>query len=97
MSGAILSCLQPDRLTTIFWGFLKLLQYWSLEVLDEAEQELNVDRFGHQREVADRESALPVVFAGIAGNGDGRDVREIGKDSQLFEKLIPIDIRHADI
>ena len=47
--------------------------------MDEAEQELDVDRLRHQREVADRERALLVFFAGITGNSDGGDVSEIGQ------------------
>ena len=67
------------------------------EVLDEIEEDVDVDGFWDEGEVAGGEGALAVFFTRITGDGDGRNVVETGQDAQLFEKLVTVDFRHADV
>ena len=67
------------------------------EVLDEVEEDVDVDRFGDEGEIAGREGALTIVFARVAGNRDGWNIAETGKDPKLFQELVSVDVRHAYI
>ena len=70
---------------------------WGFEVLDEAEEDVDVDGFGDESQIAGVEGALSIFFTGIAGDSDGRDVAESWKNPELFEELIAVNVRHADI
>ena len=67
------------------------------EVVDEVEEDVDVDGFGDEGEVADGQGALAVLFAGVARDCDGGDVAEAGHEAELFEQLITVNVRHADV
>ena len=67
------------------------------EVVDEVEEDVDVDGFGDEGQVTDRECALSIVFTGITRDGDGGNVAEAGYEAELFEQLIAINVGHPDI
>src|SRR5215216_3543630 len=64
---------------------VRSLQCGSFEVVDEVEEDVDVDGFRDQSEVAHSEGALAVLFAGVARDGDGGHVTQAGQKAQLFE------------
>ena len=45
---------------------VRILDGWGFQVLDEAEEDVDVDGFGDEGEIAGGESALAVFFARVA-------------------------------
>ena len=56
-------------------------RYGGFKVLDETEENVHVDGFGDEGEVADGEGALAVVFAGVTGDRDCGNVAQTRKEA----------------
>ena len=42
---------------------------WGFEVLDEADEDVDVEGFRHERQITDREGTLAVFFARVTRDG----------------------------
>jgi hypothetical protein len=54
---------------------------WGFDLLDQGEEAVDVDWFGDEGEIADREGALAILLAGIPRDGDSWNVSKTGQDS----------------
>ena len=78
-------------------GSKVLLDGRSFEVVNQTEKDIDVDGFGNEGEVADTKGALAVLFARITRHRNCRHIAQAGKETELFEKLIAVNVRHADV
>ena len=67
------------------------------EVMDEVEEVVDVDGFRNEGQIPNRQSALAVFFACITRHRNRRYVAQPGKEAQLFEKLITVNVWHTDV
>ncbi len=78
-------------------GSKVLLDGRSFEVVDEIEEDVDVDGFGNEGEIANSEGALAVLFARITRYRNCRYIAHAGKETELFEELIAVNVRHTDV
>ena len=78
-------------------GSKVLLDGRSFEVVDEIKENVDVDGFRNEGEIADSEGALAVLFTRITRHRNCRYISQAGKETELFEKLIAVNVRHTDI
>src|SRR5690349_5121971 len=79
-----------------FFGAGDLFQR-EVQVVDEVEEDVDVDGFRDEGDVADGEGFVAVFVARIPRDRNRRNALHSRKLFQLLEKLVAVDIRHADI
>ena len=78
-------------------GSKVLLDGRSFEVVNQIKKNVDVDGFRNEGEIANSEGALTVLFASITRHRNCRYIAQAGKETELFEKLIAVNVRHADV
>ena len=78
-------------------GSKVLLDGRSFEVVDEIKEDVDVDGFGNEGKVADSEGTLAVLFTRITRHRNCRHIAQARKETELFEELITVNVRHADV
>src|SRR5689334_24033021 len=73
-----------------FVNYLIGLDFFSsprqVQLVDEVEEDVDVDRLRHQGQVTDRERPVPVLVAGVTGDGNGGNAGQAGQFFQLPQK-----------
>jgi hypothetical protein len=81
--GTKQKAIQTSFIQELFCAFCAFLWLNSrgFDFLDQRKEGVDVDRFGDEGEIADREGAFAVLFAGVTRDRDRRNVGQSRQDS----------------